>query len=198
MASDVEQALWAFEEAVDGLLSFVKASSYGVRLATRRVTESAGAVPRRGSAASGPSEMEALIESLEHADDRLSDVFFLALGDYLRAFLARALQLPALPNLPGSPSGVEDLAGTPGALSKAPPWVGLLLQLYRVTLKGGALDREALQVLGKTELELPFPGGKVKLFRAGDRITLTEHQMEEAGRALAEAARAVYLRLVTA
>jgi hypothetical protein len=199
MASRAEEALWALEEAVEGVHSFVKGTAYGLRLAAKRVGDVAGTAPSRppGRAPAQP-ELRELAEALEHAEDRLSDLVILALGDHFRAFLARALQLAALPDLPASPPAIEELAGTPGALGQAPDWVALLLQLYRVVLKGGALDREALRVLGKTDLELAFPGGKMKLFRPGDHVALTEQQLREIGQALIETARAIHLRLATA
>ncbi len=199
MASDLDQAVWAFEEAVESLVLFVKGASYGLRLASKKLGDLASSGPSKlGSAPGTQAEMEALLEALGHGEDRLSDVVVLALGDHLRAFLARALELPSLPHLPGTPVEVEVLAGTPNALLKSSPLFALLLQLYRVSLKGGALDREAMEALGKREIELSYPGGKVKLFRAGDRVTLSEQQLEAMGKAAVEAARAVYLRLMTA
>lgn len=194
MASDVEQALWAFEEAVDGLTGFIRAGAYGLRLAAKRVGDLATPA---GPGTQSP-EMVRLAEALENSEDRFSDVVVLALGDHFRAFLARALQLGALPPLPGSIADLEEIPGTPGALTKVSPWVPLLLQLYRVVLRGGALDRLALQVLGRDDLEIPYPGGKVKLFRPGDHVTLGERHLEEAAHALLEAARAIQLRLLTA
>ena len=196
MASDAEQALWALEEAVDGVLSFVRSASYGLRLATRRVADLAHR-PGASPAAAGP-EIEGLREALQEAPERLSDLAVLALGDHFRAFLARALSLEVPPPLPGTPEGVEELAGTPGALARCPFWVPLLLQLYRVVLRGGGLDRRAVEALGGGSIEIRYPGGKVKLFTEGDRVELAESHLEEAGRALVEAARAIHLRLLTA
>ncbi len=196
MATDAEQALWAFEEAVDGVLSLVRSASYGLRLATRRVADLANR-PEASPAAAGP-EFEGLREALQEAPERLSDLAVLALGDHFRAFLARALDLEVPPPLPETPEAVEELAGTPGALARSPFWVPLLLQLYRVVLKGGGLDRRAVEVLGGGSIELRYPGGKVKMFTAGDRVELTESHLEEAGRAMVEAARAIHLRLLTA
>ncbi|GAB4258165.1 MULTISPECIES: hypothetical protein [Deferrisoma] len=196
MASDVERALWAFEEAVEGVLGFVRAAEYGLRLATKRVADLVNN-PAASAAQLGP-ELAAVRGALEAAPDRLTDVAVLALGDHFRAFLARALGLRELPPLPETTAGVETLAGTPGALAKAPPWVPLFLQLYRAALRGGPLDRRALEALGESTLELRYPGGKVKLVTAGDRVTLTEGQFEDLARALVEAARAIELRLLTA
>lgn len=194
MATDVEQALWAFEEEVDALVGFVKAASYGLRLAAKRV----GDLTTPAGPGTQSPELVRLAEVLEPSEDRLSDVVVLALGDYFRAFLARALQLPSPPPLPTNVADLEHLPGTPGALSKVSHWVPLLLQLYRVVLRGGTLDRAALTALGRQDLEIPFPGGKVKLFRPGDHVTLGERHLEEAAHALLEAARAIQLRLLTA
>lgn len=193
MPTDLDQALWALEEAVDGVTAFVKASAYGLRLAAKRLgdLETAPTSPNA-------EEMARLAEAVEQAEDRLSDVALLALGDHLRAFLARVLDLPAAPPLPEGVPELEALAGVPDALGRASPWLPLCLQLYRVALRGGVLDRRALEALGKRELELPYPGGKVKMFRQGDHVALGERQLEDAGRALVEAARAVRLRLETA
>lgn len=195
MNTDLEQALWSLEEAVEGVASFVRASSYGLRLAAKRLGD-------LESASSGPppaaAEMTRLAEAVEQAEDHLSDVAVLALGDHFRAFLARALELPILPPLPAAIAELEALPGTPGALAKVSFWIPLLLQLYRVSLKGGLLDRKALETLGMGQIELPFPGGKVKMFRQGDHVTLTERQLEEAAHALVDAARAIRLRLETA
>ncbi|MBI5015942.1 MAG: hypothetical protein HZB55_10680 [Deltaproteobacteria bacterium] len=195
MATDLEQALWALEEALEGVVSFVRASSYGLRLAAKRLgdLESASAGPPPAAA-----EMARLAEAVEQAEDHLSDVTVLALGDHFRAFLARALELPTLPPLPSAVADLEALPGTPGALAKVSLWVPLLLQLYRVALRGGRLDRRALEALGISQLELPFPGGKVKMFRQGDHVALSERQLEEAAHALLDAARAIRLRLETA
>ncbi|NTU59557.1 MAG: hypothetical protein HGA98_00685 [Deltaproteobacteria bacterium] len=194
MASDVEQALWAFEEAIEGLTGFIRAGAYGLRLAVKRVGD---VTAPAGPSAQSP-EMLRLAEALESAEDRFSDVVILALGDHLRAFLARALHLPAPPPLPETLAELEHLPGTPGALAKVSHWVPLVLQLYRVVLRGGALDRAALAALGRDDLEIPYPGGKVKLFRPGDHVTLGERHLEEAAHALLEAARAIQLRLLTA
>ena len=194
MTSDVEQALWAFEEAVEGLTGFIRAGAYGLRLAAKRVGDLSVPV---GPATQSP-ELVRLADALESAEDRLTDVVVLALGDHFRAFLSRALQLGEVPPLPGSLSELEEIPGTPSALSKVSPWVPLVLQLYRVVLRGGALDRLALQTLGKNDLEIPYPGGKVKLFRPGDHVTLGERHLEEAAHAMVEAARAIQLRLLTA
>ncbi len=196
MATDAEQALWAFEEAVDGVLSLVRGASYGLRLATRRVADLVSR-PTAPPGAAGAG-LEGLREALEEAPDRLSDLAVLALGDHFRAFLARALDLEVPPPLPETPEGVEELAGTPGALARSPFWVPLLLQLYRVALRGGALDRRAVEALGGGSIEIRYPEGKVKVFSEGDRLALTESHLEEAGRALVEAARAIRLRLLTA
>jgi hypothetical protein len=198
MGSDLEQAVSAFEEAVDGLSSLAAAAAYALRLAANRVADVTGAASRREAGAPSPSELERLIDSLGRADERFSDVVVLALGDHFRAFLARALQLGTLPPLPASPRDLEELAGTPGTLARCSPWLPLLLQLYRVALKGGALDREVFQVFGKAELEVPFRDGKVRLFQVGDRVTLGDRQIEQAGRALIEAARSIQLALLTA
>jgi hypothetical protein len=67
-----------------------------------------------------------------------------------------------------------------------------------VILRGGRLDRKALDTLGTDALEIAYPGGKVKLFRQGDRVGLSERQLGEVAHALIEAARAIRVRLLTA
>lgn len=198
MATDAEMALWAFEEAVEGVLSFVKGASYGLRLAVKRVGDLAVPSPKlpAGKPEAG-GEMERLVEALERGEDRLTDLAVLALGDHFRAFLGRALSLPRIPPLPATPTEAESLCGTPEALGKVSAWFPLLLQLYRAALEGGRLDRDTLEALGSNDLELSYPDGKVRLYRAGDHVTLTEGQLEETGRALVEAARAIRLRLLT-
>jgi len=47
-------------------------------------------------------------------------------------------------------------------------------------------------------VELAYPGGKMKLFREGDRIALTERQVAEMGDAVLAAARAIRARLEVA
>jgi hypothetical protein len=194
VVTEVEQALWAFEEQVEGIVGFVKAAGYGLRLAAKRVGDLTAPL---GPGGSNP-ELIRLAEILEPSEDRLSDFVVLALGDHFRAFLARALQLPVPPPLPTDVAELEEIPGTPGALHKASHWVPLLLQLYRVILRGGALDRSALDALGRSEIEIPYPGGKVKLFRSGDHVTLDERHLEEAAHAMLEAARAIKLRILTA
>jgi len=202
MGTDTERALGALEEALDGVLSFVKGAAYGLRLATRKVGEltsgGTGLPGLPGGRGPGGEELELLVEALQQGEDRLSDVAVLALGDHFRVFLARALELPQLPALPPTPAALEEFAGAPGALTKLPSAFGLLLQLYRAALQGGRLDRAALEAAGLRELELSYPGGKVKMFREGDHVTLTEAQLQEAAQSLLEAARAIRLRLLTA
>ncbi len=197
MASDAERAVWALEQAVEGLLSFVKGVSYGLRLASKRVGDltTSGAPPPRPQA---QEELERLASSLQRGEDHLSDVLVLALGDHFRAFLARALSLPELPGLPDTPAGVEALAGTPGALEATPGTFALLLALYPATLRRGRLDARALRALGRDRLELPGAGGKVRMFIEGDHVTLTEGQLEDLARAVLEAARGIRLKLHTA
>ncbi|MDW7712194.1 MAG: hypothetical protein SCH98_17140 [Deferrisomatales bacterium] len=199
MGTDTERAVGALEEALEGLVAFVRAAAYGLRLATKKVgdlTHGGASLPAgRGS---GRDELELLVEALQQGEDRLSDVTVLAMGDHFRVFLARALELPHLPPLPATPAAVEELAGAPGALAKMPAAFGLLLQLHRAALQGGRLDRAALDAAGLRELELSYPGGKVKMFREGDHVTLTEQQLRAAADALLEAAKAIRLRLLTA
>ncbi len=199
MGTDTERALGALEEALDGVLSFVKGAAYGLRLASKKVGDlTSGGANLPGGRGPGGEELDLLVEALQQGEDRLSDVAVLALGDHFRVFLARALELPQLPSLPPTPQALEEFAGAPGALAKLPPAFGLLLQLYRAALQGGRLDRAALEAAGLRELELAYPGGKVKMFREGDHVTLTELQLQEAAQALLEAARAIRLRLLTA
>lgn len=193
MSSDADRALWSLEETVEGVLSFVKAAAYGLRLATKRIGDLAA-----GGHGAGSEEMETLVEALRTGDDHLSEVAVLALGDHFRAFLAAALELPQAPPLPSTPREIEELAGTPGALERIPFWFPLLLQLYRAALRGGPLDRAALDAMGVAHVELAHPGGKVKMYREGDRVPLSEHQIHEAAETLLEAARAVRLRIITA
>jgi hypothetical protein len=198
VASDVERAVSALEEAVGEVLSLLKAASYGLRLAVRRVGDVATTSPALSEATpQSAAEMERLVKALELGEDHLSDVTVLALGDHFRAFLARALDLPQLPPLPLVPAELEALAGTPGALAKTPFWFRLALQLYRAALQGGRIDRETLEALGLRELEIAYPGGKIKLYQEGSRVTLTEHQLEETAQAFLDAARAIRLRLLT-
>ncbi len=199
MGTDTERALGALEEALEGVLSFVKAAAYGLRLATKKVGDLAsGASGLPTARGPGGDELGLLVEALQQGEDRLSDVAILAMGDHFRVFLARALELPQLPSLPATPAAVEEFSGAPGALTKLPSAFGLLLQLYRAALQGGRLDRAALDAAGLRELELSYPGGKVKMFREGDHVTLTEQQLREAADALLAAARAIRLRLLTA
>ena len=189
MGNDLEEALRAFEEATEEVLLFVKAAAYGLRLAVQRV----GGL---GAGSRASAEMERLILALERGEDYLSDVVVLALGDHFRAFLARALELPHPPPLPETPEDVETLAGAPGALREVPFWFPLLLQLYRISLGGGQLDERALESLGLTDLEIVFPGGKVKLFREGDRVALSEGHLDQTAEAVLDAARTICSRLL--
>ncbi len=198
MGTDTERALWALEEALEGVLSFVKGAAYGLRLATKKVGDLTSSAPQLpGTRGTGGEEFELLVEALQQGEDRLSDVAVLAMGDHFRVFLARALELAQLPALPATPAALEEFAGAPGAFAKLPAAFRLLLQLYRAALQGGRLDRAALEAAGLRELELSYPGGKVKMFREGDHVTLTEQQLQEAAQALLEAARAIRLRLLT-
>jgi hypothetical protein len=191
VGNDLEAALWALEEATEEVLLFVKAAAYGLRLAVQRV----GNV---GASSQPSAERERLIQALECGEDHLSDVVVLALGDHFRTFLGRALKLPHPPPLPETPEESETLAGTPGALRGVPFWFPLVLQLYRVVLQGGRLDRWSFERLGLTDLEITFPGGKVKLFREGDRVSLTEGHLNQTADAVRAAARALCLRLLGA
>ena len=194
MNQAAEQAQYRLEEGVEKVLAMVRGAQYGLRLAAKRVGDlnsSGGSL----HALHGAAEMESLMESLEQADENLSDAAVLALGDHFREFLRGALDLETRPELPGSVEAVETLAGTPGALAKLAPEFALLLQLYRVALEAGVLDRKALDALGGGDLELVYAGGKVKLFQAGDRVALSEEILRDAGRAVAEAGRAIRRKL---
>ncbi|GAB4259187.1 MAG: hypothetical protein Kow0092_07250 [Deferrisomatales bacterium] len=199
MPTDTERALWGLEESLDDVLSFVKGAAYGLRLATKRVGDLRSRARAVQSAKpQSAAEMERLVEALQNGEDRLSDLAVLAIGDHFRAFLARVLEREEPPPLPATPAGVEELVGAPGALRHVPFWFALTLQLYRSVLRGGRLDQSAFEALGLTDLEIAYPGGKVKLFREGDHVTLTETQIEEAAAATVEAARTIRLRLLTA
>jgi hypothetical protein len=199
METDTERALWALEEALDGVVSLVRGAAYGLRLAAKRVGDVSGSASPTptGKGATG-EEFQRLIEALEFGEDRLSDVAVLAMGDHFRVFVGRALELAEIPALPPTPRAVEQLCGVPDALSELPFWFPLVLQLYRAALQGGRLDRSCLEALGVGEIELPYPGGKVKMHREGDHVTLTEHQTEQVAESLLEAGRAIRLRLLTA
>ncbi len=198
MTHPADHALWTFEERTQELLAFVKAAGYGLRLAVRRVgelTSVGGTLPGpKGGAGSG---MRELSEALASAEDRLSDLLVLALGDHFRAFLARALALAELPALPATAAELEELAGAPGVLRGLGPWVPRGLQLYRVALRGGGLDRATLEALGSDSLELVYPGGKVRMYREGDHVCLAETQVAELAEAFVEAAKALRRRLQT-
>ena len=200
MSDAAENALSCLEEAVDRVLNLVKGAAYGLRVAAKRIGDltasASSSLP--GHAARSADEMEALILALSDGEENLSEIASLALGEHLRAFLGAALTLPALPNLPETPAEVEKLAGVPGALKNAPFEFALTLQLAHTALRGGMLDRKALDALGGGDLELVFSGGKVKLYREGDRVALSEEQLAAMGKAVVEAARAIRLRLSAA
>ncbi len=194
MASDVEQALWALENAVEGVVGFVKAADYGLRLAAKRIGDLAAGGDRPVPAGG----LDDLRDALAGAPQRLSEVGVLALGDHFRAFLARALGLAEPPPLPDTPDGVEQLAGTPGAARGDRFWFPLFLALYRAALGGGRLDRAAMAALGTDDLELRYPSGKVKLHWAGDAVVLEEVHFRQAGEAVLEVARSIHRHLRTA
>ncbi len=194
MASDVEQALWALENAVEGVVGFVKAADYGLRLAAKRI----GDLSAGGDRPTPSGGLDDLRDAVAGAPQRLSEVGVLALGDHFRAFLARALGLAEVPPLPPTPADVERLAGTPGATRSDGIWFPLLLALYRTALGGGRLDRAALASMGVPDLELRYPSGKVKLHSAGDAVVLEEGHFREAGEAVLEAARSIHRHLRTA
>ncbi|HSH68323.1 MAG TPA: hypothetical protein VK997_00295 [Deferrisomatales bacterium] len=196
--SHMDHALWKLEEATAGSLSLVKAAHYGLRLASKRVADlavSAAAAP--DPAPGGPADLADLAAALETGPDQLCDAVLLSLGDHFCAFLARALGLERRPALPPTPEAVEALAGTPDALVEVPFWFSLALALYAAALNGGPLDQRTLGALGEPDLEIPYPTGKVKLFRVGDRVTLAESHFQEIAEAYLAAARAIRQRLAT-
>ena len=92
---------------------------------------------------------------------------------------------------------MEALAGTPDALAEVPFWFPLALALYSAALNGGPLEQRTLDALGDPDLEIPYPTGKVKLFRAGDRVTLAESHFLQVTESYLAAARAIRQRLAT-
>lgn len=193
MNNAAEQAQYRLEEGVAKVMALMRGALYGLRVAAKRVGDLASS---GGSihAIHGKQDMESLIEALEQADENLSDAAVLALGDHFREFLRGALGLEERPPLPGTVKGVETLAGTPGALGKIDREFAILLQLYRVALEGGVLDRTAMDALGGG-LELVYAGGKVKMFQTGDRVALGEEILRDAGIAVEEAGRAIRRKL---
>ena len=196
--SHMDHALWKLEEAAAGSLSLVKAAHYGLRLASKRVADlavSAAAAP--DPAPGGQADLADLAAALETGPDQLCDAVLLSLGDHFCAFLAQALGLERRPALPLTPEAVETLAGTPDALAEVPFWFSLALALYSAALNGGPLSQGTLDALGEPDLEIPYPTGKVKLFRAGDRVTLAESHFQEITESYLAAARAIRQRLAT-
>lgn len=196
--SHIDHALWKLEEAAAGALSLVKAAHYGLRLASKRVTDltvAAAAAP--GAAPGGKADLEELAVALETGPDQLCDAVLLSLGDHFCAFLTQALGLEQRPALPATPEAVETLAGTPDALAEVPFWFPLALALYTAALNGGLLEQHTLHALGEPDLEIPYPTGKVKLFRVGDRVTLAESHYQEIAESYLAAARAIRQRLAT-
>lgn len=194
--SHLDRALWKLEEVTAGVLALVTAAHYGLRLAGKRASDLA--VNAAASPTPLPQPTADLAAALETAPDQLCDAILLALGDHFCAFLSQALGLERRPTLPLTPEAVEHLAGTPGALTEVPFWFALALALYAAALNGGPLEASLLETLGDTSLEIPYPTGKVKLFRAGDRVTLAEAHFQEITEAYLTAARAIRHRLATA
>jgi hypothetical protein len=196
--SHMDRALWKLEEAAAGSLSLVKAAHYGLRLATKRVGDLAvKAAEGSSQPPGGQGDLEDLAAALEMGPALLCDTVLLSLGDHFCAYLARALGLGERPALPPTPEAVEALAGTPDALVGVPFWFPLALALYAAALNGGLLEQRTLDTLGETDLEIPYPTGKVKLFRAGDRVTLAESHFQEIAESYLAAARAIRQRLAT-
>jgi len=196
MSEDLDRAVWKLGEGAARVTALVRVASYGLRLAAKRVGDLAAA--ESGFAGLRPKsaeEMAHLAEALETGDENLTESAVLALCAHFREFLRAALGMEAAPDLPETAAGVEALAGTPGALHGAPPLFSLFLALAATAVRGGGLDRRALAALGRDEVELAYPGGKMKLFREGDRIALTERQVAEMGDAVVAAARAIRARL---
>jgi hypothetical protein len=196
LSDAAEKALLRLQEATQRVLQLVKGASYGFRVGAKRIGDlTVKGGPLTSVAKSSPEEMHALLACFESVDENMTEVVSLALGDHFREYLRAALSLKEAPPLPQTPEEVEKLAGVPGALSKVPFEFRLLLQLYAVTMRGGILDRAALERLGVQDLQLFFAGGKVKMFREGDRVALSEDQFTAMNKAALEAARAVRMRL---
>lgn len=183
-------ALYRLEDGINRVQNSVRGAYYGARLASRRIGDlTAKGGPLVSAVKKSAEEMKKISTALERIEEDLTDIAVLAYAAHFSEFLRALLNVETPPALSETVKGVEGLAGTPGALAKADNMFPLFLALTGTSVRGGKLDKRALQALGKDEVEIPFAAGKMLLFREGDRVGLTDKQLEAMGKAILEAAR---------
>ncbi|TAL15636.1 hypothetical protein EPN96_11710 [bacterium] len=193
MSSNVDYgtfALYRLEDGVNRIQNSVRGAYYGARLASRRIGDlTAKGGPLVSAVKKSAEEMKKISSALERIEEDLTDIAVLAYAAHFSEFLRALLNVETPPALPETIKGVEELAGTPGALAKADNMFPLFLALTGTSVRGGKLDKRALQALGRDEVEIPFSLGKMLLFREGDRVGLTDKQLEAMGKAILDAGR---------
>ena len=182
----------ALEGAVGRVLAMVRAATYGHRAGSKRL----GDLTLKGgnlinAARSSKDELRKLLASFENVEEDLTETSVLAISAHFAEFLRLTLKLEGAATLPDSVAGLEGLIGVAGALKKVREEFPLFLLIAASSLRGGGLERKALEGYGSDEVELTFKSGKTLLYREGDRIALTGDQLEHLGKAVVEAAKII-------
>ncbi len=190
--SNAAKALLTLQEGVLRVQSTVRGAFYGIRLAGKRLGDlTAKGGPLAMAVKTSAEEMKKLTQSLERPDEDLSETAVLAyyahFGEFLHALSGKA----AMPGQPESTAQVEELLGRGAIFKKEEALFSLFLALAGVAVRGGTLDKRALKALGRDEVELNFSMGKVLLFMEGDRVSLTDKNLEAMGGAIIEAAQKI-------
>lgn len=199
MSETAERALWRLERSLGRVRSLAWGAAYGLRVASKRIGDLAAKDAGFTTvSAKSAEELQRLADALAEGEECLTEAVVLAMAEHFREYLRGVLGMEHALGLPATPAEAEALAGTPGALKDAPFLFSLFLALAGASARDGQLDREAMRALGRDEMELAYPGGKMKLFREGDRVALTEKQVDEMAEAILWAARSVKARLEAA
>jgi hypothetical protein len=183
-------ALYRLEDGINRVQNSVRGAYYGARLASKRIGDlTAKGGPLVSAVKKSAEEMKKISTALERIEEDLTDIAVLSYSAHFSEFLRALLNLEKPPALPETVKEVEELVGAPGALAKADNMFPLFLALAGAAVRGGKLDKRALQALGKDEVEIPFSLGKMLLFREGDRVGLTDKQIEAMGKAILDSGR---------
>lgn len=189
-ALDKSEALSRLKEGIARVQNTVRSSSYGLRVAGKRLGDlTAKGGPLVSAAKTSAEEMKKLSSALERPEEDLTEAavlaYFAHFGEFVRALTGQCVS----PGNPESASALEELFGASGALKKAPQDFSIFLALAGVAVRGGKLDRRAFDALGREEVELKFQMGKVLLFMEGDRVSLTGKNLEDIGGTIMETAK---------
>ncbi len=191
------QAITRLEESIERIIASVRGAAYGQRIAGKRIGDLTGkGGPLVSAAKKSAEEMKKIVAALKHTEENLTENSLLALDAHFRVYLKTVTGLE-LYRLPDNPRKLEERLNSNGIFAKAPEYFGLFLFLANVSLDGGTITRDHLESSERKGLEIVHTTGKTIFYMAGDRVALTEAQLDQMGRAIMVAAKKVkMLRVV--